>query len=78
MTVNEVLKKVIPTLQAIRVPAYEIPDIGVPIVNAVMDLQKCVEYMDLVEQQEKEKQEQAPEQEENPEAAAEREEGTYE
>lgn len=79
MTVNEVLKKVIPTLEAIKVPVGEMFEIGVPIKNAVLDLTKCVEFMDLVEQEAKQKQQEEPEPaQEEPETAAEREEGAYE
>lgn len=51
MTVNEVLKRVIPVLEGIRVPMTEIPTIGIPISGAINDLKQCVAFMDRVEQE---------------------------
>ena len=58
MTVNEVLKRVIPVLEGIKVPMTEIPTIGIPVSGAINDLKQCVAFMDRVEQEVREKAEQ--------------------
>lgn len=55
MTVNEVLKHVIPALESIKVPIPELDSIGLPIAAAVNDLKKCVDFMESVEREIREK-----------------------
>ena len=58
MTVNEVIKRIIPVLEGIKVPITEIPTIGIPVSGAINDLKQCVAFMDRVEQEDREKAEQ--------------------
>ena len=58
MTVNEVIKRIIPVLEGIKVPMTEIPTIGIPVSGAINDLKQCVAFMDRVEQEASEKAEQ--------------------
>lgn len=51
MTVNEVIKHIIPVLEQIKVPVAEMEAIGIPVAGAVNDLKKCVAFMDSVEQE---------------------------
>lgn len=55
MTVNEVLKVVIPVLERIKVPVTEVEEIGMPIANAVKDLRACVRCLDNIEKETAEK-----------------------
>lgn len=73
MTVNEVIKHIIPVLEGIKVPMTEVEAIGIPVSNVIRDLKQCVAFMDSVEQEAREKAEQeaaraAAEQEETEEA----------
>lgn len=70
MTVNEVVKCVIKALKPIRVPTEEIHSIGVPIANAISDLEKCVAFMDHLEQEQREKAEREAAEKAEAEAAA--------
>ena len=70
MTVNEVIKRIIPVLEGIKVPMTEIPTIGIPVSGAINDLKQCVAFMDRVEQEAREKAEQE-EREKAEQAAAE-------
>lgn len=51
MTVNEVIKHIIPVLEGIKVPMTEVEAIGIPVAGAISDLKKCVAFMDSVEQE---------------------------
>ena len=51
MTVNEVIKHIIPVLEGIRVPMAEIETIGAPVAGVIRDLKQCVAFMDHVEQE---------------------------
>lgn len=58
MTVNEVIKHIIPVLEGIKVPMTEVETIGIPVSNVISDLKQCVAFMDSVEQEAREKAEQ--------------------
>ena len=51
MTVNEVIKHIIPVLEGIKVPMTEVETIGIPVSNVISDLKQCVAFMDSVEQE---------------------------
>lgn len=51
MTVNEVIKHIIPVLEGIKVPMTEVEAIGIPVSNVISDLKQCVAFMDSVEEQ---------------------------
>ena len=51
MTVNEVIKHIIPVLEGIKVPMAEVETIGIPVSNVISDLKQCVAFMDSVEEQ---------------------------
>lgn len=51
MTVNEVIKHIIPVLEGIKVPMTEVETIGIPVSNVISDLKQCVAFMDSVEEQ---------------------------
>lgn len=51
MTVNEVIKHIIPVLEGIKVPMTEVETIGIPVSNVISDLKQCVAFMDSVEKQ---------------------------
>lgn len=51
MTVNEVIKHIIPVLEGIKVPMTEVETIGIPVSNVISDLKQCVTFMDSVEQE---------------------------
>lgn len=58
MTVNDVIKHVIPVLEGIKVPMTEVEAIGLPVSAVINDLKNCVAFMDRVEQEAREKAEQ--------------------
>ena len=51
MTVNEVIKHIIPVLEGIKVPMTEVETIGIPVSNVISDLKQCGAFMDSVEQE---------------------------
>ena len=65
MTVNEVIKHIIPVLEGIKVPMTEVETIGVPVSAVITDLKHCVAFMDKVEQEAREKAEQEAAEAEN-------------
>lgn len=69
MTVNEVIKRIIPVLEGIKVPMTEIPTIGIPVSGTINDLKQCVAFMDSVEQEAREKAEQEEREKAEKEAA---------
>lgn len=69
MTVNDVIKRIIPVLEGIKVPMTEIPTIGIPVSGAINDLKQCVAFMDSVEQEAREKAEQEEREKAEKEAA---------
>lgn len=69
MTVNEIIKRIIPVLEGIKVPMTEIPTIGIPVSGAINDLKQCVAFMDSVEQEAREKAEQEEREKAEKEAA---------
>ena len=58
MTVNEVIKHIIPVLEGIKVPMTEVETIGIPVSNVIGDLKQCVAFIDSGEQEAREKAEQ--------------------
>lgn len=55
MTVKDVLKDVIETLNNISVPMSQINDIGLPIAKSINNIKACVEAMESAEKDQAEK-----------------------
>ena len=51
MTVNEVIKHIIPVLEGLKIQVAELDTIGIPVRDVIIDLKTCVAFMDSVEEQ---------------------------